>query len=413
MIDTPGSLPRDGAPDATLAFLSEGYRFVSNRCDRLGTDAFTTRLMLRRAVCLRGPRAVALLYGAAGTTRKGALPVTALKLLQDRGSVQQLEGEAHRDRKALFLRLLGPDTAALLAQQFRADWRADLSGRRRVEVLATASDRLARIACDWAGLPEDFGGDVRFRRGLVRMSAEAGRLGPGMAATLLRRSRMEAALRDLVRETRARRERAASPLDRLIAARGADGHTLPDAAVAVELLNLLRPIAAVGRYVAFAAQRLILHPAWREVLAATDAPLVPFCEEVRRISPFFPVTAAITTRPVRAAGLDLPEGQWLIGDLWGTLQDPDIFPEPGAFRPERGLDHRGDTALFVPQGGGDPARTHRCPGEGVTVALMAAALRVLCRDLDWTVPDQDLSVDLSRIPARPASGVLLDRLRPR
>lgn len=411
MIDTPDSLPRDGAPDATLAFLAEGYRFVSNRCDRLGTDAFTARLMLRRAVCLRGPRAVALLYGAAGTTRTGALPVTALKLLQDRGSVQQLEGEPHRARKALFLNLLGPDAAVLLAGQFRADWRADLAGRRRVEVLASASDRLARLACDWVGLPEDFGGDARFRRGLVRMSAQAGRPGPGTVATLLRRSRMEAALRDLVRETRVRKERSAAPLDRLATARGEDGRVLSEAVVAVELLNLLRPIAAVGRYVAFAAHRLILHPAWREVLAATDAPYVPFCEEVRRISPFFPVTAAITTRPVRAAGLELPGGQWLIGDLWGTLRDPAAFPEPDAFRPDRGLDPRGAAPLFVPQGGGDPARTHRCPGEAMTVALMAAALRVLCRDLAWSVPDQDLTVDLSCIPARPASGVLLDRLR--
>ena len=63
---------------------------------------------------------------------------------------------------------------------------------------------------------------------------------------------------------------------------------------------------------------------------------------------------------------------------------------------------------FVPQGGGDAAQTHRCPGEKIGIALTETALRLLTRDMTYTVPaDQDLSVDLARMPALPASGFVI------
>lgn len=50
-------IPCDEALDSSLALLSEGYTFVSRRCERLETDVFETRLMLRRAICMRGEEA--------------------------------------------------------------------------------------------------------------------------------------------------------------------------------------------------------------------------------------------------------------------------------------------------------------------------------------------------------------------
>ena len=54
--------PRDPAPDATLALLRRGYRFIPERCRRLGADAFETRLMLARAVCCSGEDAARMFY---------------------------------------------------------------------------------------------------------------------------------------------------------------------------------------------------------------------------------------------------------------------------------------------------------------------------------------------------------------
>jgi fatty-acid peroxygenase len=62
----------------------------------------------------------------------------------------------------------------------------------------------------------------------------------------------------------------------------------------------------------------------------------------------------------------------------------------------------------VPQGGGDVATGHRCPGEGVTLTMIAVAVRALA-GLPARFPAQDLDYDLSRIPTRPRSGVVLSR----
>lgn len=408
------ALPRDPAPDATIALLREGYRFISNRCDQLGREGFVTRLMLKKAICLRGEAAMRLLYGADGLTRVGALPPTVLHLLQDEGSVQQLEGEAHRARKKVFVKLLvHSDAAEGLADAFAADWMARLLSKGETKVLTSASDSLARVACRWAGLPGGFSEDSGFRRALYRMSADAGGFGPETATALARRHQAELRLRAAVEAARESGTRRDTPLDELLKATHPDGTHLDDATVVLELLNILRPIVAVGRYIAFATAILVRRPDWRERLQTDDTPLHRFCEEVRRISPFFPFTAARVTEGQTFEGVRLSPGDCVIGDLWGTLHDPRLFPEPHDFRPDRRIDWERQDHRFVPQGGGPVETTHRCPGERVTLAPMEAAMQLLVRDLDWNAPAQDLCQRLNRIPARPESGVRLNDIRRR
>lgn len=44
--------------DSTLAFMAEGYGFISKRCARYHSPVFVTRLFLQRTICLRGAQAV-------------------------------------------------------------------------------------------------------------------------------------------------------------------------------------------------------------------------------------------------------------------------------------------------------------------------------------------------------------------
>ncbi|CAM5676109.1 hypothetical protein SBADM41S_11630 [Streptomyces badius] len=46
---------------------------------------------------------------------------------------------------------------------------------------------------------------------------------------------------------------------------------------------------------------------------------------------------------------------------------------------------------------------HRCPGEDVTVAVLATVARFLARAA-YEVPEQDLRIPLERIPTAPRSG---------
>ncbi|MER9998131.1 hypothetical protein NKJ90_04720 [Mesorhizobium sp. M0051] len=88
------AIPHEPALDNTLALLREVYEFIGRRCDRLNTDIFATRLLLKRAICVRGASAAEMFYGGDRFTRNGAMPQTTLRLLQDKGSVQGLDDGA-------------------------------------------------------------------------------------------------------------------------------------------------------------------------------------------------------------------------------------------------------------------------------------------------------------------------------
>jgi fatty-acid peroxygenase len=104
-------MPRARGFDHSYAFLREGYDFIGNRCAELGSDVFRARLMLWRVICMRGASAAEVFYASDKFTRRGAMPLTVLMLLQDFGSVQMLDGKAHRHRKAMFTAIGRPQAA--------------------------------------------------------------------------------------------------------------------------------------------------------------------------------------------------------------------------------------------------------------------------------------------------------------
>jgi fatty-acid peroxygenase len=101
---------------------------------------------------------------------------------------------------------------------------------------------------------------------------------------------------------------------------------------------------------------------------------------------------------------------WVLLDLHGTNHDPRLFPEPDAFRPERKLSWRNQGYDFIPQGAGDAHSNHRCPGEQLTVAITREATRMLVEAMTYSVPDQDLSMPLNQMPAKPKSRVILENV---
>ena len=114
-------------------------------------------------------------------------------------------------------------------------------------------------------------------------------------------------------------------------------------------------------------------------------------------------------RDLTFRGERIPAGSLVLLDLYGQNHDPELWGDPYAFRPERFLTDDGavrDIGPYelVPQGGGDVRSGHRCPGEQITVALLGTLAQRLAR-LEHYLPPQDLTIDLGRIPAKPASGV--------
>jgi fatty-acid peroxygenase len=105
-------------------------------------------------------------------------------------------------------------------------------------------------------------------------------------------------------------------------------------------------------------------------------------------------------------GEQIPAGSLVLLDLYGPNHDSRWWSDPYRFDPQRFIGRETDAWELVPQGAGDPPTGHRCPGEPFTVAILPEPC-IRLANLRYDVPDQDLTISLRRIPARPRGGFLL------
>ncbi len=110
-------------------------------------------------------------------------------------------------------------------------------------------------------------------------------------------------------------------------------------------------------------------------------------------------------------GRRFAEGTWALLDLYGTNHDARIWGDPETFRPERFRQWDGSAFDFIPQGGGDHHRDHRCAGEWITIELVKRAVRLLTGSMSYGLPEQDLRISLSRMPAIPESRFVVSDVR--
>jgi fatty-acid peroxygenase len=417
--DARKALPRARGIDNTLSLLAQGYRFMQLRHEALRSDAFVTRLLLRRVLCVRGADAARMFYQPGRFTRRGALPATTLKLLQDFGSVATLDGDMHRQRKAMLMGLFGPLERQRLVALADGEWRtrfATWPQQGRVAVHTEAQHVLCRAACAWAGIPLD--DDEANRRTLEfsTMIAAAGSFGPRNWHAQLVRNRTEHWARALVDAVRAGRIRPVpdSALCTIARHRDANGEAINRKHAAVELLNVLRPTVAVARFIAFGVLALHEHPQARaRIGAGDDAYTTRFTQEVRRYYPFLPAMGGRALHDFDWHDMRVGKGTWVLMDLYGTNHDPALWGDPQVFRPER-FERRESSAFdLIPQGGGDHYAGHRCAGEFATIDLVTAALKLFAGAIDYEVPPQDLSISLRRMPTLPASGMVICAVQPR
>ena len=406
-------LPRETAPDSTLALLRDPYRFVSERCRRHGGPAFACRLMLAPAVCMSGRAASAFFYTSPGLVRRGAMPEPILATLLGRGGVQGLDGEAHAHRKRLFMSIVDEGALDALEARVREGWTRRIGrwpvGETRA-LYGEAQAVLAEAACAWAGTPVAPGKLADTTRDLALMFDAAAALGPRHLKSRLARRRAERWARERID---ALREGGAddSPAGAVARHLDLDGRPLSREVAAVELLNLLRPTVAVAVYVVDAVHALALHPEHLGPIRAGDAGhLHRFVQEVRRFYPFFPAVAARAERALEFDGMAIPAGARVLLDLHGTCREPGRWERPDAFDPTR-FETRGDDPYgFIPQGGGEFVANHRCAGEWIAIRLAATSLATLAGEMTWELPPQDLAMDMRRLPALPKGGPSVRRI---
>jgi hypothetical protein len=78
----------------------------------------------------------------------------------------------------------------------------------------------------------------------------------------------------------------------------------------------------------------------------------------------------LTKQEVQIGGFRYPAGVYLLASAFLLHHDPELYPEPNAFRPERFLDTPPGTYTWIPFGGG----RRRCLGASFAVQEMKVAL---------------------------------------
>jgi fatty-acid peroxygenase len=408
-------IPRDIWPDATLPMLSDPYRYISRRARRLGTDSFRTRLLGRQAICLTGPEAAEFFYRPGLTERAGAAPERIAYVLFGEGGVQLLDGSFHRHRKALFLDLMSEPSLRRLDEAAARAWddaMAELAAMEHIDLFREASRMLTVAVCSWSGLPLRQSEIAGTSDMVSSLFLHAGAAGPQHRTGVKNRGRATGWARGEIR--RARHDRAAGRKDAVATIANwhdADGTALSADVAATELLNLIRPTVAVAVYATFIALALHRHPEYRATVAVDDALRHGFVQEVRRLYPFFPSVTARASGDIQWNGEEIGAGIRIVLDLYGTGRDPRSWDDPTAFRPERFVDWPGNPFTLIPQGGGDVATTHRCPGEGITIRLMDFFARRLATSR-YDVATPDARPNLRGLPALPKGGFIVENFRP-
>lgn len=346
--------------------------------------------------------------------RHGAMPMRVQKTLTGQNGVQSLDDQAHRHRKQMFLSLLSPDKINGLIDLATAQWHRSAKQWQNMEKVILFNEMeeiLCRVVCKWADIRITNDRELKKRtRDFSTMIDGSGGFGPRYWRARIGRIRTEKWLSHQIMQVRAGKIEASQQSALQVVSLFCDiDKTEPSARVAaVELINILRPTIAVARYITFVAVALHQFPQYKEKIQDKKDKFIEFfVHEVRRFYPFFPFIIARVREEFEWKGYRFPKGMNVILDFYGTNQDPRIWKNPEIFNPQRFATWDKSAFNFIPQGGGNHEINHRCPGEWVTIGLMKAAVNFLVNSIDYRVPQQNLQINHSRIPAIPKSRFIM------
>jgi cytochrome P450 len=120
------------------------------------------------------------------------------------------------------------------------------------------------------------------------------------------------------------------------------------------------------------------------------------CKEAIRLHPILAECARIPMQPMEIAGHHIPAGQAMVISIVGIHHDPELYPQPDIYRPERFLERSYNVYEFLPFGGGH----RRCMGAGLAEYTMRIALAEVIThwDIEAAVEDFDTRRNIAMGP---------------
>lgn len=409
--------------DDVPSVLTRGYGFGAHIWKRVraGARSAPMRLLGDDTIFVRGAEGVDAFYDQSQVKRHGAMPAIIQETLFGHGSVHSLDGDEHHHRKSTFVDVAYEDAQVeRLLPHLEREWQQELDewvGGGTRTAYDAAVGALGRAIMRWAGLPGTADAKTRWAGRLAQIVDGFGvPYSPEYLLAWINRRWSDRHTQELIEAVRAGTLDAAAgtALHEWAWHRDESSELLPAKTAGIELQNSIRPMVAVARFVAFAAQALHDRPEWRTRIAAETAerrslvsgPLATaFAQEIRRTAPFVPMLPGLAIADIELDGERVEAGGRIVLDILGTDTDDRSWERAHEFDPERfvGVEDYEAIKTFVPQGGADVASGHRCPGEKLAIAGLAAAIASLS-DPRVTIEGTGLQVNLRRLPTKPASG---------
>ncbi|MCW3040237.1 MAG: cytochrome [Solirubrobacterales bacterium] len=168
--------------------------------------------------------------------------------------------------------------------------------------------------------------------------------------------------------------------------------------------------------IAWAIERLVRHPDLirdlRTELDRGESDLLDaVIKETLRSRPVVPQIVRYLTEPTVIDDVLVPADTMVMLPISVIHMDPDVYPDPEAFLPQRYLDGKDPGGYsWLPFGGG----TRRCPGASLALLEMRVIIRTIIQNADLAPdrpePERPIVRGISTVPSRGAS-VLVRGLR--
>ena len=412
-------IPQEEGIDHSLSLMREGYMYILNRRRSFNSDVFETRLLGKKVICMGGKEAAEVFYDTEKFKRKSAAPNRAVQTLFGKNGVQALDGQNHKHRKEMFMSIMTPDELKTLTDITKMQWELAVDKWEQMDkviLYEEAQEILCRTACQWAGVLVQEDEIKGLTKDLGAMFESAAKIGPNHWLGRNARNRVEKWIGEIIDKVRDGKVNPPenSALHRFSWHQDLKGNLLDTGTVAVEVINILRPIVAIAIFINFIVLAVHHYPEEREKLESDDKKYAQmFVQEVRRFYPFFPFVVALVKKDFTWKGYTFEEGTLTFLDIYGTNHDSKIWDNPDVFNPNRFENWEGSPFGFIPQGGGDYFLGHRCAGEWVTIEVMKVGLDYLTNRMDYEVPEQDLSYSMVSMPSIPHSKVVIKNVKRR
>jgi cytochrome P450 len=211
-------------------------------------------------------------------------------------------------------------------------------------------------------------------------------------------------------------ERGADVMSALAAAQPHEDAFMTDREIRDEVLTfLIAGHETTANALSWSFERILRHPVVHDRLLAElaaddgDEYLQAVVKETLRQRPPLPITARRLYEPREVGGYEFPAGWTLMPCIYLIHKDPEVFPEPEAFRPERFLgDERPSSRVWIPFGAG----SRHCVGIHLALLEIRTVLRTVLTRASLTVdaePEPIVRNNMTLAPGRGATATLVGR----